>query len=98
MIPLVMEDATPMLISGDGKVHEMAIYFVDGTPDQAYSRYQKQLQDRGWELEQAPSAEIDKELNTKIQTYTKANQTFTLSARDDGSRTVLLCQVTPRAG
>lgn len=96
LVPLEIE-SEPVLVTGDGKQTEMAVYMVSGSPSQVYSKFDRQLGASGWARDVAPTETAQKRMDSVHRSYVKGGRHFVLTARPKGDRTMLICQITPRS-
>lgn len=97
LIPL--ESGRPVMLSGDGKMHEMAVYMVDEQPSEAYERFSGQLSEKGWRENLPPTKEGRTAEARKVQrSYVHGDKELMMTARRQGNKTVVVCMVAPRVG
>lgn len=97
LVPLQMGETQPVMLSGDGRTNEMAIYMVDGSPNDAYDRYGSQLAGKGWK-EVAPGGARGAAIKERQRSFVSGEQELMLTAKSHQGKTVLICLVTPRVG
>ncbi len=98
LIPLDLGEAQPMMLTGDGKHHEMAVYVVEGMPGEAYAKYGRQLEAKGWRSTEPPGEDVARKLRDRQRCYVMGDRELVMTANVNDGRTVLMCMVSPRAG
>lgn len=101
MLPLDLGPERPMMLTGDGRSREMAVYALDGSPADVYRRYGGQLEAQGWKSVEptGPMASQAARTGLSQRLYVHGANEILLTARQEGGqKTVLLCMMYPRMG